>query len=312
VRVLAKSCSPNAIRCLAEIPQCWATSHLSLKSLVWYRPEEFDRLSLEVPATLSELEEMVVEMREQGATPWCFGLEAQGATGWAATDWIEDMVLRMSGPDIYERWMAGDVAFSDPAIREPFEAFRSLVLVPGSVAGGIPGVLRTSVSDSASGLFGEPADCVLHRQASFAFTWFPQELQFGPDGDIDFFVLPGIDETEAPLVVGSTVAVAFDDRPAVEQVMAYLATPESTRVWAEAGGHLTPHNTSAADDLPEADQRALDLLLEASVIQPDASDAMKPEIGSDLLWQEITRWVTGTTTYDQFAATLDEAISKPN
>jgi len=170
VRVLAKSCSPNAIRCLAEIPQCWATSRLSLKSLVWYRPEEFDRLSLEVPATLSELEEMVVEMREQGATPWCFGLAAQGAAGWAATDWIEDMVLRMSGPDIYERWMAGDVAFSDPAIREPFEAFRSLVLVPGSVAGGIPGVLRTSVSDSASGLFGEPADCVLHRQASYVTT----------------------------------------------------------------------------------------------------------------------------------------------
>ena len=40
----------------------------------------------------------------------------------------------------------------------------------------------------------------------------------------------------------------------------------------------------------------------------DASDQMPVEVGSDLLWFEITRWVSGTTTYDEFAETIDAAL----
>ncbi len=97
---------------------------VSVKSLVWYRPEIFDQLGLMIPTTLGELETLVQETENAGLAPWCLGIEAQAATGWVATDWTEEMVLRLAGPDVYDEWVRGDVGFADPAIADAFTAVR--------------------------------------------------------------------------------------------------------------------------------------------------------------------------------------------
>ncbi|MGI9624552.1 MAG: ABC transporter substrate-binding protein [Acidimicrobiales bacterium] len=280
---------------------------ISLKSLVWYRPEIFNELGLEIPTTLDELEILAQQVQEAGITPWCLGIESQAATGWVATDWTEEFVLRQSGPETYDAWISGDVDFADPAIADAFTAFKELVLVPGRTVGGISGVLRTSHRASPLGLLGEPPQCVLHRQASFIINSFPPDLQFGPDGDIDFFVFPSLSDEPAPLLVGSTLAVSFADRPEVAAVMAYLATPSSTRIWAQAGGLVRPHSTVDLEQLTAVDRAATEVIRSAAVIGADASDAMPPDIGTALLWQEITRWIAEDITYDQLAQTLDNA-----
>ncbi len=43
------------------------------------------------------LSEQIVD---DGMTPWCFGFEAGTATGWAGTDFIEDIVVRQIGSDV--------------------------------------------------------------------------------------------------------------------------------------------------------------------------------------------------------------------
>lgn len=281
---------------------------VSLKSLVWYRPSVFEARGLEIPTTLAELDELAQQIVDQGTAPWCFGLEAEGSTGWAATDWTEDLVLRLDGPDVYDQWTSGEIPFSDPEIGASFELFRDLVLTPGRVNGGIAGVLRTPVHDSPAGLFADPVECVLHRQASFAFGWMPSGLEFGPDGDIDFFILPDASADEAPpLLLGSDLAVAFDDSPDVDAVMAHLATPESTREWSAAGGYTSPRATAELSELPPVDRAVLEAILAADTIRVDASDTMPPAIGSDLLWREITDWVADRISYEEFADTLDRA-----
>ncbi len=140
----------------------------------------------------------------------------------------------------------------------------------------------------------------------------PPGLEFGPDGDIDFFAFPGSSgDAPAPLLVGSVLAVAFADRPEVAEVMTHLATPASTRRWAEAGGHLRPHETVDIDRLPPVDRAATELLRDADIIRADASDAMPPGIGTTLLWELITSWVAEETTYDQLAQTIDAARTDP-
>jgi alpha-glucoside transport system substrate-binding protein len=255
---------------------------VSLKSLVWYRPEMFDQLGLEIPATLDELETLAQQVEDAGLAPWCLGIEAPTNTGWVATDWTEEMVLHLSGPDTYDAWVRGDIEFADDAIADAFTAFRQLALVAGRSAGGIAGVLRTPLQVSPLGLFGEFPECVLHRQASFVYGLMPPGLRFGSDGDVDFFVLPGAgNDTPAPLLIGSTVAVSFDERPEVAAVMTHLATPESTRVWAQDGGFLRPHNTGGLDEVSPVDRAALELLRAADIVRADASDAMPPRSAPD-------------------------------
>ena len=117
---------------------------VSVKSLVWYRPEVLTDLGFTAPNTMAELESLVALIQAQGLTPWCLGIESQLATGWPATDWVEDLIVRQAGPDVYRDWVTGDVPFSDERIANAFSTFRALVLEPGRVAGGVRKVLSTS------------------------------------------------------------------------------------------------------------------------------------------------------------------------
>ena len=70
-----------------------------LKSLVWYSPDNFADAGYEVPESYEDLKTLTEQMVADGKTPWCIGLGSGGATGWPATDWIEDIMLRINTPE---------------------------------------------------------------------------------------------------------------------------------------------------------------------------------------------------------------------
>ena len=67
---------------------------VDVKSLVWYSPENFEDAGYDVPQTMEELIALSDQIVADGETPWCIGLGSGGATGWPATDWVEDFMLR--------------------------------------------------------------------------------------------------------------------------------------------------------------------------------------------------------------------------
>lgn len=285
---------------------------ITVKSLVWYSPTVFDERGWRVPTSMDELEALVGAIdTESELAPWCLGLEAGSATGWVATDWTEDLVLRSAGADVYERWATGEIGFADARITAGFEQFRALALDPGRSAGGTKAIVETPVDHAIQPLLTEPPGCALHRQADFAVNWLPDDTEVGPGGDVDFFVLPALDGAEAPpLVLGGNQAVQFRSAPDVDQLMAYLASAEAAAVWAAHGGFLSPNRTVPIGTYPEAYLRELTVALdEATEVVLDASDGMPPEIGSDLLWDRITAWVAGSIDHPTFAAEIDDARS---
>ncbi len=251
---------------------------------------------------------------DRGITPWCFGIEAQRSTGWAATDWVEDLIIRQWGTEVYDGWVDGTVPFSDPRIAASFAYFRELALNPRLVAGGTPSVLRTPVETANAPLFSAEPGCVLYHAPSFAAGWMPSGTTVGADGSVDFFVLPPASVTEgpAPLVVGTDLAVSFDPRPEVQAVMAYLASPDAVRTWTREGGFLSPSDGIDVTSYSEQTQRVLAQALSGeTVLAVDGSDAMPPLIGSDQFWTQITAWIGSNVTYDEMAATLDAARPPP-
>jgi alpha-glucoside transport system substrate-binding protein len=79
----------------------------SSKSLVWYSPAQFKKLGVTIPTTWAEMDAIAAKFKAAGANPWCAGIESGAATGWPATDWIEQMVLREVGPKKYNAWWQG-------------------------------------------------------------------------------------------------------------------------------------------------------------------------------------------------------------
>ncbi len=260
----------------------------NVKSLVWYDPAVFAQQQYQPPETWQELQALAAIMIEDGYTPWCLGVEAFGASGWPATDWIEDIVLREAGPQVYDAWVAGDVPFTDEAIASAFEEFALMQLAPGQVVGGRRGILNTSVQQAMDPMFTDPPGCLMHRQASFQVDNLPPGTEIGPEGDVDVFVLPSVRGGEAPLVVGGTVAAAMSDRPETWEVMAFLATAEAGRAWAEAGGFISPHRSIGPEDYPTAFDATVSRWLDsAETVRFDGSDLMDPRVGTGSFYQAM-------------------------
>jgi ABC-type glycerol-3-phosphate transport system substrate-binding protein len=96
----------------------------SPKGFIWYNPQRFEEKGYEVPDDFEGLDALVEQIKSDGTTPWGVGLgSGAGSEGWPGTDWIEDFVLRQSGPDVYDAWWQGTQAWNSPEIKEAFEAF---------------------------------------------------------------------------------------------------------------------------------------------------------------------------------------------
>jgi alpha-glucoside transport system substrate-binding protein len=284
----------------------------AVKSLVWYRPDVVAEHGWTPPRTLGELDRLVGRIdSETDIAPWCFSMAAGTATGWTATDWVEDLVLRGAGIDRYRQWARGEVGFADPAIASAFDEFRALVLAPGRVAGGLAGVVATPVVEAVGPLFADPPGCALYKQADFAVSWMPDGTTIGADGDVDWFVLPGkTDGERPPILIGGDQVVQFRHTREVDALMAYLAGPTAGTSWVRHGGFISPKSSIGTDNYPEDYLRALvSQLGNAPTLAFDASDQMPPDIGSGLLWRSITDWVAGVEDYATFARRIDGALA---
>ena len=167
---------------------------VDVKSLVWFNPENFEDFGYEIPSSMEELKTLTDQMVEDGNTPWCIGLGSGGATGWPATDWVEDMMLRTQEPSVYDQWVANEIAFDDPRVVEAIEEFGYFARNEDYVSGGAGAVASTDFRDSPKGLFASPPQCMMHRQASFIPAFFPEGTEMGLDAD--FFYFPAYEGKE--------------------------------------------------------------------------------------------------------------------
>lgn len=158
-----------------------------VKSLVWYSPENFKDAGYEIPNTMEELTSLQEKIVADGGKPWCIGLGSGGATGWPATDWVEDIMLRTQPPEVYDKWVTNEAKFDSAEVVAAIETFGSFAKNDALVDGGAAGVASVDFRDSPKGLFSSPPKCYMHRQASFIPSFFPEGTKVGEDADFFYF-----------------------------------------------------------------------------------------------------------------------------
>jgi len=277
---------------------------VNVKSLVWYPKEAFEMMGYQIPKTWDELLALSDQMVGDGIVPWCIGVESGAATGWAATDWVEDIMLRTAGPEVYDKWVNHEIPFNDPAVKKAVETMAEIWLNPDYVLGGASGIVSTNFGDAPKPMFDDPPQCMLHRQGNFITGFFPEDIQADLEGKVGIFGLPGIDpQWGIPVLGGGDQYVMFNDRPEVRQFMEFLTTWASAESWAEAGGALFPHKDQNLDAYPDALARAqAELLVNAEVFRFDASDLMPAEVGAGSFWSGMVDLVNGKSIDDVLRA----------
>lgn len=269
---------------------------VNIKSLVWYPVPEFEEAGYEVPETWEELEALQQQIVDDGGTPWCIGIEAGGGTGWVATDWVEDLMLRLHGPEVYDQWVNHEIPFNDERVAEAVQTMGDIWLDPELAYGGTSYILTTPYQDAANPMFEDPPECWLHRQGNFVTGFFPEDVQADLDSNVGVFGLPAINpEFGVPMLGGGDQFVMFNDRPEVRQFMQYLATGQSGEAWARAGGALFPHqDLDLSVYESEISRQAAQLLRDAEVFRFDGSDLMPGAVGAGSFWTGMVDYVSGT------------------
>lgn len=267
-----------------------------LKSLVWYSPKQFAARGYEVPTTWDELMALTERIAADGHTPWAIGLESGAASGWPGTDWIEDIMLRTAGPELYDQWVNHEIPWDHPAVKRAFELFGQIARNPRYVYGGVPGVLATNFGDSPSALFTDPPRAFLHRQATFV-QGFIQTNNPGlvPGEDYDFFMLPPIDEEWGTPALGAADMISmFNDTPEARALMQFLASPKAQEIWVSQLGKLSPNVRVSEDAYPDVlTRKAAQLLAQADTFRFDGSDLMPAAVGSGAFFDGILNYVAG-------------------
>ncbi len=278
----------------------------ALKGPVWYNPKQFSAKSYTVPKTWDDLTALSKKIADSGTTPWCVGLESGAASGWPGTDWIEDIVIRQSGPDVYDSWWQGKTKWTSAEIKKAWQTWGTIVSDPKMVFGGKSAMLATNFGDSGTPMFANPPKCFMHHQASFITDFFTKAVPTAKVGeDFNFFMTPDIDTKYAGAVTGSgDLFGMFKDTPQSRALMKYLTTPEAQGIWVSRGGALSPNKKVTQYPDPIAKQSA-DALTSAKVFRFDASDLM-PQAMNDAFWKAILDYVNNPSNLDSILASLDK------
>lgn len=273
----------------------------SVKSFVWYSPSAFAEHGYEIPETLDEMMALTAQIAEDTAgegntKPWCAGIESGGATGWPATDWIEDYVLRIAGPDDYDKWVSHEIPFNDPVILESANGVGDILLNNDYVNGGIGdsrSIATTSFNDGGLPILDN--QCYMYRMASFYEAQWPEGTTVAPDGDVFAFYLPAETTDEHPLLVAGEFVARFADSPEAEAVQAYMASGTFANTRVELGG-VTSANKFVDPALASSDilRLAIELLQDPNTVARfDGSDMMPSEVGAGSFWTATTQWIDG-------------------
>jgi alpha-glucoside transport system substrate-binding protein len=278
----------------------------SIKGLIWYDPKVYtggtpttwDDLNSKAQTALGSL---------SGTKEWCIGLQSgAGSDGWPGTDWIEDILLRQSGPDVYDAWVNGKQKWTSTEVKNAWLEFGKAV---SASHGDANLIISTNFGKAGDPLFSQPPGCLFHHQASFITSFFDKDNTGIKAGtDYNFFLMPDINPQFAGAVTGGGDLLGmFHDTPQAKALMQYLITPQAQAIWPsiQGSGALSGSKSVSTSIYPDdITKAAAKDLSGAKIFRFDGSDAM-PVAMSDAFLTGIEDFVKDQTQLDSILQKLD-------
>ena len=290
----------------------------NLKSIVWYQPAEFEARGYAVPETWDAMIALADQIVADGMNPFCFGMYSNGASGWLATDWMEDIMLRTgNGTASYDQWVTNELKFEDPIVKNAATLLSQIMHTENYVVGGTDAIVSTYFGNAQDPMFSKDANgnpgCFMHRQASFIPSFWPEAAQAGVGVETTVFPFPVIDESLPKAALGAgDMWGAFNDRDATKAVAEYMlsenfhaaaaAMPNNARLSAHTGFDTSLYSK----DINRILGTIIADALAADAFRFDASDLMPPEVGAGSFWKEMMNLaVEGPGYIDTALANID-------
>lgn len=284
--------------------------------LLYYNKKLFERIGAQLPRTWHDLMALVPRFNEEGIAPLAMG----GQSKWSQLMWLEYLVDRIGGPEVFEAIAANEPgAWSHPAVLRASEMIRELVDAGGFVKG-FNSITTDSGADTAL-LYTDRA--AMYLMGSWAYPTIKDAApEFLDNGHLGYTSFPTVDGgTGDPAnIVGNPANFwsVSTESPEAQRTAAldYLRDGLMNDSYVDtllANGSVPPlkgiDDKLAGTDDPEYLSYVYDLAADAPSFQLSWDQALAPN-QADALLNNLQRLFLGQLSPEQFAAAMDDTIEQ--
>jgi alpha-glucoside transport system substrate-binding protein len=277
---------------------------LANKGSVWYNPTQFQAIGAQIPSTWSDLIALSNKIASSGKYPWSLGVESAAASGWPAADWITQIYMKQSGPEMYDQWVAHKIPWTHTSIKSAFQIFGQIAGGKHYIDGAPQSILATGFQKACYAPFTTPPQAYLYYLGDFIAGFITDQFPNAKPGtDFNFFPFPTINsQYQGSVTGGADLVVAMKDNGAVRQLVKYLATAEAQTIWVKRGGFTSANRSLDLTAYPNAvAQASAKMLTTATTFRFGAGDMMPPSV-QQAFWK-------GTLTFIGDQTQLDSVLS---
>ena len=281
---------------------------MNAKSFVFYPKKAFAAAGYTVPTSIPALNALTDKIRSQGKTPWCLGIESSTATGWPATDWFEDLIMRYGGPTGYNDWVSHKTKFDSPLVKQAAAEFEKIAFTPGNVLGGRKSIASNAFGTAGNPMFNAKPGCYLFKQGSFITAFFPKKVIANLDSEVGLFGFPPATVGgDNPELGGGDMAMLLKNTKGGAAVMKLLGDKNLGDVAVTNGSSfLSPHKDFDVTTYKGGiAQQVAKLAYGSTTFLFDGSDAMPGAVGAGTFWKDMTSWISGQESLDSALKNID-------
>jgi alpha-glucoside transport system substrate-binding protein len=282
----------------------------NVKGLIFYPKKAWDDAGYPTEvASIDDLNKLTDQIKSDGNTPWCMGIESDTATGWPATDWFETLVAKYGGVDQYNSWVTHETPFDSDLVRQAADEFQTLMFTKGNVLGGQEAIASTNFGTAGNPMFDDPPGCWMYNQGSFITGFFPDSVKSDLDANVGVFGFPPATAGgDNPVIGGGDMATLLNDTDNAKKVIAALAATDIGNDAAPNSSFISPHTDFDASLYPNELTRSIaKVASESTGFLFDGSDQMPGEVGAGTFWKDMTAWISGQEDLDTALKNIDDS-----
>jgi alpha-glucoside transport system substrate-binding protein len=279
------------------------------KSTVWYNVPVFEDAGVEAPETWDDFLANAETIKASGVPAYSIG----GADGWTLTDLFENIYIRTAGPEMYDQLATHEIPWTDQSVKDALTEMAKILGDTDNIAGGTQGALQTDFPTSVTQAFADPPKAAQVIEADFVAGEIVNATDAEPETGFNVFTFPSINDSPPAVVGGGDSLVMFNDTPAAQALVEYLATPEAAQIWVERGGFTSPNSGVSPDAYPDPILRSTaTALAEAETFRYDLSDLQPSEFGGTVgqgLFKLFQDFLANPDDVDGIAQKMEDAAA---
>jgi len=277
--------------------------------LVWYNVHLFEKLGIEPPEKAPTWEEFKIlcqRLKDADVVPLGVG----GKDKWPLYCWIQAILARMYGGDIFPQLANGTIAWDDPKVLAAFEKWKELLdagyfTKDPNAYGFMDTFLKLGRSEIA-----------MQAQGSWLDGMFQVELELKPGVDYNYFPFPIINsDIERVDTICVDYVGLFKDYQNLEVavlLLDFLASAEAQGVIVEMGVAIAPNKNVSSEAYNVVTKKMAKDVAKYSIV-PELNAFLHSEV-YPFLKTELQRFIADPAKYPEVCAALkaktEEALKK--